>query len=506
MLQEKDLQQIAARGTTVEEVQQQLAQFAAGFPYLRLKAAAAIGNGILAPTPDEQQAYIAAWRDYLAAGNKRVVKFVPASGAATRMFKNLYAFLAAPYDVPTTAAEQRFFADIRSFAFFPALDAACQAQTGSDIATLLAEGNYKAVVQQLLDGEAMRYGHLPKGLLLFHAYPDERRTPVEEHLVEAAHYAAVAGTAHVHFTVSHDHRPLFAALVDSVKSRYEARYGIDYDISFSEQQPATDTIAANSDGTPFRNDDGTLLFRPAGHGALLDNLAALAADVVFIKNIDNVVPDNRKDDTIASKQLLAGILVATQQTIFHYLSLLDTGTADEATLDAAMAFIENTLLCRRDGLPPLSRDEKEAYVRQKLARPLRVCGVVRNSGEPGGGPFIVYNSDGTTSPQILEAAQIDPADSRATQLFRNGTHFNPVDLVCATRDHRGMPFVLSRYIDPQTGFIAHKSKDGRELLALERPGLWNGSMSDWNTLFVEVPTTTFNPVKTVNDLLRPQHQ
>ena len=313
----------------------------------------------------------------------------------------------------------------------------------------------------------MNYGNLPKGLLLFHSYRDGARTPALEHMVEGALYAASNGEVNIHFTVSHDHLPLFRKHIADNLQKLEAKYRVKFNISFSEQKPSTDTLAANPDGTPFRTADGKLLFRPGGHGALIENLNEQDADIVFIKNIDNVVPDRLKGSTVEFKQLLAGVLVTEQKRVFEALRQ-----------------------------PGLSAEERE-----RLNRPIRVCGVVRNTGEPGGGPFRVREADGSISNQILESVQIPDKE-----LMAKSKYFNPVDLVCAIKDYEGKPFDLLKFVDPKTGFISQKSKDGRDLQALELPGLWNGAMSKWNTIFVEVPVSTFNPVKTVNDLLREQHQ
>ena len=252
--------------------------------------------------------------------------------------------------------------------------------------------------------------------------------------------------------------------------------------------------------------DGKLLFRPGGHGALIENLNDLQADVVFVKNIDNVVPDRLKGDTVTYKQVLAGILVELQQKAFAYLRKLDSGDYSHADIEEIIRFVQQTLFCRREDVKELEDAELVIYLRKKLNRPMRVCGVVKNVGEPGGGPFLAYNSDGTVSLQILESSQIDTRNPEYVAMFKNGTHFNPVDLVCAVKDYKGNKFNLPDYVDRNTGFISYKSKNGKELKALELPGLWNGAMSDWNTVFVEVPLSTFNPVKTVNDLLREQHQ
>ena len=505
MLSQDDLKQIAGKGITEAQVATQLEEFKQGFPFLKLEAAAGIGNGIAAPDGEERSKYIDAWNAYKAEG-KKIVKFVPASGAASRMFKDMFAFLNGDHDEPQTDFEKKYFDNIDKFAFYDELDAACLKNEGKGIKQLMAEGNYKAVVANMLEGKGLNYGQLPKGLLLFHKYAEGPRTPLEEHLVEGALYAASNGEAHIHFTVSHEHRELFKAKVEEKCDAYAKKYGIKYDVSFSEQKPSTDTIAANPDNTPFRNDDGSLLFRPGGHGALIQNLNDIDADVVFIKNIDNVVPDRLKDDTVTYKQLIAGVLVTPQAKAFGYLRLLDTGSYTHEQLAEMIQFVQRDLCCRKADIKELEDAELVIYLRKKLNRPMRVCGVVKNVGEPGGGPFLTYNQAGTVSLQILESSQIDKSNEQYMRMFTEGTHFNPVDLVCAVKDYKGQPFNLPDYVDKTTGFISSKSKNGRELKALELPGLWNGAMSDWSTVFVEVPLSTFNPVKTVNDLLREQHQ
>ena len=505
MLNEKDLKQIAQKGISEEKLNNQLEQFKTGFPFLRLEAAAAVGRGITSPDEILRQQYIDAWDKYKAEG-KKVVKFVPASGAASRMFKDMFAFVDADYDVPTTPFEKQYFENIRKFAFYNALDAVCLKNEGKGIDALIAEGNYKAVAAQMLKAEGLNYGQLPKGLLLFHNYPEGPRTPMEEHLVEGALYAASNGEAHVHFTVSHEHMELFKAKVAEKADGYAAKFGIKYDITFSEQKPSTDTVAANADNTPFRNDDGSLLFRPGGHGALIENLNEIDADVIFVKNIDNVVPDRLKEDTIEWKQVIAGVLVTLQKKAFGYLRLLDTGSYTHEQIEEMIRFVQHDLCCRKADIKELEDADLVIYLRKKLNRPMRVCGVVKNAGEPGGGPFLTYNQDGTVSLQILESSQIDKSNEEYVEMFKRGTHFNPVDLVCAVKDYKGNAFNLPDYVDKTTGFISSKSKSGKELKALELPGLWNGAMSDWSTIFVEVPLSTFNPVKTVNDLLREQHQ
>lgn len=505
MLSPKDLEQIERKGISEQQIKKELEEFKTGFPFLKLDAAASIGNGIIATSAEDVKRYTEAWNAYKAEG-KKIVKFVPASGAASRMFKNMFAFLTADYDVPTTDFEKTFFDNVVKFAFYPALNAMCEKNEGKNIEALMGEGNYKAVVANLLEAKGLNYGQLPKGLLLFHSYEDGARTPLEEHLVEGALYADSKGMVHIHYTVSPEHRALFEKKEADTKEKYEKAYNVKYDITFSEQKPSTDTIAVNPDDTPFRNADGSLLFRPGGHGALIENLNEIPADVVFIKNIDNVVPDRLKADTVTYKQVIAGVLVSLQEKAFEYLRLLDEGTYNHEKLEEMIRFVQRDLCCRKHDIKELEDAELVIYLRSKLNRPMRVCGVVKNVGEPGGGPFLTYNQDGTVSLQILESSQIDKSNTEYMKMFTEGTHFNPVDLVCAVKNYKGEKFNLPDYVDRTTGFISSKSKNGKDLKALELPGLWNGAMSNWNTVFVEVPLSTFNPVKTVNDLLREQHQ
>lgn len=505
MLNEKDLIQLQKKGISPSQLEAQLACFAKGFPYLKLEGAAGVGKGIVATDEASRNAALQAWENYLQ-GQHVISKFVPASGAASRMFKDMFAFVDAAYDTPVTDFEKQFFAHLDTAAFSDDLNAACQRLHGKDIETLLAEGRHKDVARAMLCAEGLNYGQLPKGLLKFHKYADGARTPAEEHLVEGALYARRNdGSVNIHFTVSPEHRPLFEALVNRVKNKYEAMFNVRYNVSFSEQKASTDTVAANPDNTPFRNEDGSLLFRPGGHGALIVNLNDIDSDIVFVKNIDNVVPDRLKADTVVYKKVIAGMLVGLQSQAFSYLRQLE-GSPTEAEMKEMLHFLESKLCCFDATARTLEGPQLKAYLQKKLNRPMRVCGMVRNVGEPGGGPFLAYNADGSVSLQILESSQIDMADPAKKAMFEQGTHFNPVDLVCALKDYRGQRFDLPRYVDPATGFISHKSKNGKELKALELPGLWNGAMSDWNTVFVEVPLSTFNPVKTVNDLYREQHQ
>ncbi|WP_420186805.1 DUF4301 family protein [Bacteroides pyogenes] len=505
MMTAQDKEQLARKGITETQIAEQLECFRKGFPFLKLDSAASAGSGVLSPASEEQKAYLNAWDEYKST-DKKVIKFVPASGAASRMFKDLFEFLSAERDEPSTAFEKAFFEGIKNFAFYDDLNTACERIYGKDILELTEAGEYKAVVSALLDVAGLNYGSLPKGLLKFHKYAEEMRTPLEEHLVEGAMYACgKSGKVHVHFTVSPEHRELFRKLVEEKSDGFAKRYEVDYDITFSEQKPSTDTLAVDMDNRPFR-DNGELLFRPGGHGALIENLNDLDADIIFIKNIDNVVPDRLKEDTNTYKKLIAGVLVSLQKRAFCYLELLESGRYTHEQVMEVLQFLQKELCCKNPEVKLLEDSELVIYLKKKLNRPMRVCGMVKNVGEPGGGPFLAYNADGTISLQILESSQIDMNDPEKKAMFERGTHFNPVDLVCAVRDYKGRKFDLTKHVDKSTGFISHKSKSGKELKALELPGLWNGAMSDWSTVFVEVPLTTFNPVKTVNDLLREQHQ
>ncbi|MBQ7209993.1 MAG: DUF4301 family protein [Paludibacteraceae bacterium] len=475
MFTQTDKEQLSAHGISLEKAQMQMQQFRTGFPELDIVAACTPQKGILTLNEEEQQQYLAAWDNYLNADHD-ILKFVPASGAASRMFKNLFEYLETGEE---TEFIKIFLAHKDCFAF----------------GNHLKNKDGQEAVRYLL--EDMHYGTLPKGLLLFHNYADGPRTPALEHLVEGALYAKnKKGEVNIHFTVSHEHRELFAKHIEEHKQEYEKRYNCHINVSFSEQKPSTDTIAADADCQPFHDKKGNLVLRPGGHGALIENLGEQNADVVFIKNIDNVVPDRLKADTVHYKKLIAGVLVSLQAQAFAYLRELEAVVNIDKMLEIKQ-FIENQLCYKIDGNKTLTPD----LLRHILNRPIRVCGMVRNEGEPGGGPFLVRRDDNDIQCQILESSQI--ADK---SLMQTATHFNPVDLVCGLKDYRGNRFDLSLGVDPKTGFISQKSKDGRELQALELPGLWNGAMAKWNTVFVEVPVSTFNPVKTVNDLLRDQHR
>ena len=477
MFTHEDLQQISQHGLTEAQVEQQINNFRQGFPFLPVVRAASVGDGVLAL--DEQAIDAAVARYDEAAASLKVVKFVPASGAATRMFKELFEYV---NDDKRTAGIDRLLENIEHFAFWPELSE-----------YIMPDSPDEEIVELIIKG-GLNYGSKPKGLVTFHSYPDGARKAVEEHLVEGALYARSGDEVYIHFTVSAEHKDGFLEVLESSQPIFEERFGVKYNISFSVQKPSTDTIAVNPDNTPFRTDEGKLLFRPAGHGALIENLNDIDADIIFVKNIDNVTTDERRGDTVKYKKALAGLLLELQEQAFEYLKVLEVGGAD---LTPIAQFVEERLCVK------LPEDYNTVLLKAVLNRPIRVCGVVRNQGEPGGGPFWVDGGDGTESLQIAESSQIAPEDMH---LMQSATHFNPVDLVCGVKDSRTNKFDLTQYTDPTTGFISSKSSGGRELRAQELPGLWNGAMAKWNTVLVEVPITTFSPVKVVQDLLRPEHQ
>lgn len=509
MFTQNDEKLIEKRGSLIEDVVKQIENFRTGFPFLPVTDAASVNNGILRVSEENFHNYVNEF-DSAASSGLSLIKFVPASGAASRMFKALFSaleYLNAGMSEDEVLASNKdtkeFYDRIADFAFY------------SELTTAIRNNNetisLQTLLEYLLTENGLNYGKRPKGLLLFHQYSNGNRTPFEEHLVEGVHYAKDSNNiVRLHFTVSPEHEKGFTDLLNSVKPKYETLFGVTLEVSFSRQKPSTDTIAVDLNNEPFREEDGSLLFRPGGHGALLENLNDLDNDLVFIKNIDNVVPDRLKQPTCTYKKVLAGVLLHYQEHIFKYQKQLNEKhyTALESHFLAEAAnFLENTLNTRpAENQYYTEKEDLYIYLREKYNRPIRVCGMVKNQGEPGGGPFWAKNNDGTVSLQIAESVQIDQNNPVQQKIARNATHFNPVDLVCGVRNYKGEKFNLLNFRDPKTGFISQKSKDGRELKAQELPGLWNGAMSDWNTLFVEVPIETFNPVKTVNDLLRKQHQ
>ena len=495
MFTPEDIQQIAARGAALRQIEEQIDHFKQGFPWMKIVAAATPQRGIR--VLDARQAEDAA-AYYRKADIHGKCKFVPASGAASRMFKDQFSGLEkleAGEDLPADAPGSKLAARIKDFAFYtPELFGEPEDSAAYRRDTL----------RKLLREDGLGYGSKPKGVLKFHRYPDEVRTAIAEHLVEAQDYMRNAdGSCSLVVTISPEHRELFEAAVAEVLPAYEKRYGVKYDITFTYQDKATDTIAVDTDNAPFRTAEGTLLFRPAGHGALIHNLDKVESELVSIKNIDNVAHEKLLSTTSLYKQVLMGEALRLRDRIFGYLQQLDAQPT-AALCDEITRFLDTELCVRLPQVDGL--EARVAQLRAKLDRPIRVCGMVRNEGEPGGGPYIIEGKDGSTSLQILESVQIDKGNPEAMAAMKGATHFNPVDLVCILRNYKGGRFHLLDHVDPQAGFISSKSYQGRELKALEMPGLWNGAMSDWNTLFVEVPLETFNPVKVVLDLLRPAHQ
>lgn len=498
-----DISELEAHGITLENAESQMARFKEGFPYLTIKSAATISNnGIKKLTSDEAKELVNIWEEYTSE-NHDIVKFVPASGAATRMFKDLYEYINGNHK-ELNKATVTLLDRIRQFAFFEELNQSCLHKHSKSIERLIEEKEFSTIVENLLNPDALGYGQKPKGALLFHKYKNFNRTAFEEHLAEASQYASSNGKAKIHFTVSEDHQDLFEELKARCEKQYTEKYNLQYEITFSNQKKSTDTLAADINNQPFR-ENGQLTFRPSGHGALIENLNDIDADVIFIKNIDNISIEDKYPDAVSYKKILAGMLIRIQKQIAEWLKELPYSS--EKQLDC-IATEADHIFCTniKEKTQGLNLNDKREYLNRKLNRPIRVCGMIRNSGEPGGGPYIISNAGGETSLQILESSQIDTSREEEMQKMKESSHFNPVDLVCYTKDVNGNKFDLTKYVDSQTGFISEKSKNGIALKALERPGLWNGAMADWNTVFVEVPMDTFNPVKTVIDLLREGHQ
>lgn len=514
-LNEKDRILLDSKDITESQVNEQIERFKKGYSFINLQAPALISKGIIRLNAQELNEMVSFFDENK--GFYTITKFVPASGAASRMFKNLYAFIEKYKDTPipddflsqenpSFDSPENFFINLKNFAFYDDLKDYFSKRK-KDIEQLIAKKKLVEIAQTLLD-DGLGYGHAPKALLKFHRYEDRSRFAVEEHLVEAAIYALNnENIAKLHFTISPEHREAFERIVTETKLIYEEKFGITYDISFSEQKSSTDTIAVDLKNEPFRNDDGTLLFRPAGHGALIENLNDLKEEIIFIKNIDNIVPDRLKEETFKYKKAIGGYLLYAQQKTAQYLELLADGNVTEEELAEIIEFSKEKMLI---DFPiyfnVFSNIEKVDFLFSKLNRPIRVCGMVKNEGEPGGGPYWIKSPEDEISLQIVETSQMDLQKESQEKIFHESTHFNPVDLVCSTYDFTGEKFDLTVFVDERTGFISVKSKDGRDLKAIELPGLWNGAMADWNTIFIEVPIITFNPVKTINDLLRPNHQ
>ena len=505
-----DLRQLASCGITPEQIERQLAHFRQGFPPCTLAEAATIENGGIIRMDDAEIArYLSCYQKH--SKGKRLLKFVPASGAASRMFKDLYEFtaqytgVAYNFEKEYPSVEQ-FLKNLPTFAFYNDLIAEIE-RTSMHIQDYLDNKEYASIINILLKEQYLGYGSLPKALLKFHKYGDQQRTPLEEHIVEGAAYArGKDGSVHLHFTISPEHRTLFRRKIAQVRHHYETALGIHLTVSMSEQKHSTDTIAVDEYNNPVRDENGRLMLRPGGHGALIENLNECRADVIFVKNIDNVVPDWMKQPTIVYKKALAGLLLDLQRQYFPYLRLLRSGKATGAKLKAMARFAHDKLrIALPDDLNKRPEKEQCRILFDAMNRPIRICGMVKNQGEPGGGPFVVSDSNGRRSLQIVETAQINRKDPSQEAILQGASHFNPVDLVCGTKDYRGRYFDLRQFVDPQTGFISKKSKGAQTVKSQELPGLWNGAMAHWITLFVEVPLATFNPVKTVNDLLRKEH-
>ncbi len=521
-LSDNIVRHITERGISVEHVEAQLRRFKKGFPVLEIDRPATVGDGIVRIPEEDKKQLIGRHEEGQLEG--RLMKFIPASGAASRMFKTLQAMLASeekltpsffethPDDADVTYT-RTFLDHLESFAFYEDLVEVLK-NHDLDISELRQKKDYRTLLSFVLEEKGLGLASRPKALIPFHRYSDHRRTPLEEHIVEAIAYTkSQSGKAGIHFTISPEHKKSFDERLAAVRARYESG-GVRLDITTSFQKPETDTLAVDRNNRPFTDDNGNPVFRPGGHGALLANLEELQGDIVFIKNIDNVVPDRLKEVTYRYKKCLGGYLLTLQDQVFYYLRALDKRNTETSFLEEVIGFVREELYrdlpkqCTGSGWSGTTKSRSETANRlfQLLNRPIRVCGMVKNEGEPGGGPFFVRHNNGTTSLQIVESAQIDMNNPKQKERFESSTHFNPVDLVCSLRDFKGRPFSLETFRDLETGFISHKSWQGRELKALELPGLWNGSMSEWNTVFVEVPAETFQPVKTVNDLLRKEHR
>lgn len=508
MITKHDIPQLEQKGIEEKQALNQLKQHKTGFPFADIQRPATPGDGIIVIKQEDISKYEELYQD-ATNNNLDICKFVPASGAASRMFKDLYSFIETPDDKIMEMVNKppfsSFFKQLEDFAFYKNLKK--HLPDGIDIKS--AEG-YKLIVKTVLAEEGLNYGNKPKGVLKFHRYKDSENTPMEEHLIEAALYGKNSNKkSHIHFTVSKEHESLFNKVLDASKDKLEKRFDTSYEVSFSNQKPSTDTIAATPSNEPFRLDNGEILFRPGGHGALIQNLNELNHEIVFVKNIDNVVPEHLVEETVLYKKLLTGILIEYRNQVFNILNKLDNFSTLESGISNGLDFIGNVLKREETHLNILkdtNRQERAKRIREILNRPIRVAGMVKNEGEPGGGPFWVKSATGTISLQIVESSQIDLNDPEKKAIVARSTHFNPVDLVCSIKDYKGNKFNLLDFVDPVTGFISEKSMNGKTLKALELPGLWNGAMAHWLTFFVEVPVSTFNPVKTVFDLLRPQHQ
>lgn len=504
-----DYQELTAKGITKEKVEDQIKTFIEGIPYVRLEAAAVVNNGVLRISPKKSEKVVAEFRSKKK--ELSLLKFVPASGAASRMFKSLFGFLesyrpevesiAAYLDQSADKDLEYFFENIEGFPFYEMISDRIKERSAST-------DNFRYLfVQEMLGENGLNYGFYPKGLLPFHNYQGSLVTPFEEHLFEGAQYASDGKEALLHFTISEQHKDLFQNELNRIEERVSQETGTSFNVSHSFQKSSTDTIAVTLENEPFRNSNNSLLFRPGGHGALIENLNDQNADIIFIKNIDNVLIRSKANEVSQYKELLAGVLLKVQNKVFQYTALLEEDSFTGDQLKTIKGFLESDLNVHfTDRYDGFTIAEQIEILKDKLDRPIRVCGMVKNEGEPGGGPYWVRDSNGNVSLQIVESAQVDMANKGQVSIFKEATHFNPVDIVCGVKDYKGEKYNLLNFIEPKQGFRTLKTKEGKDLKALELPGLWNGAMAYWNTIFVEVPSSTFNPVKTVNDLLKPAHR
>ncbi len=507
---DRDNEFLQSKGISKEKIEAQVAIFKKGIPYVNLVASATPGNGICVFSEDKKQHYIQLFEDKRESLD--FLKFVPASGAASRMFKSLFNFVlefnpktqsVETYSIANNAPEiKEFFNAVKLFPFYEEIIRNIKDFNGSE------EEKKHRFVKELLLEYGLAYGNYPKGLLPFHQYKTNTITAFEEHLYEAALYSETKGAAKLHFTISEAHQTKFETTLNQILTRVEKHTQVQFKVSFSYQKTATDTVAVTLDNTLFRNDDQSLLFRPSGHGALIENLNEHDADIIFIKNIDNVVVEKYRTEVCDAKKMLAGKLIEVQEEVFKYAKLLDEQIIISKELSTKIkTFLEDQLnVSFNDSFINLSLKQQQTILKDSIDRPIRICGMVKNEGEPGGGPFWVKDENGKISLQIIEAAQIDTQNKLQQTILKESTHFNPVDLVCGVRNYKGEKYNLTNFVDVTQGFITQKTSQGRDLKALELPGLWNGAMAYWNTIFVEVPLITFNPVKTVNDLLKDTHQ
>ncbi|MFA8299100.1 MAG: DUF4301 family protein [Hyphomicrobiales bacterium] len=513
MFTDKDINYIKSKDLTEELVMEQIECFKKGFYPLDINRPAKINDGIKRLSKSSIQAFSEMFEKVSISNT--LLKFVPASGAATRMFKQLFEFKDYINKYPNASDQElidnnhkdalEILSNINQMACSNDLEKALNKDNLS-IDTCLEERKYAQLIEHLLEEKALNYSHLPKALIPFHPYSGHSTLALEEQLIEASQYACSEGIARLHFTVSQEHLEKFKDAIASCSQRYEEKYNIKYEVSFSVQKPYTDTIAVDINNKPFRNKEEQLLFRPGGHGALIENLNELDADIIFIKNIDNVVQEKFLSETTIYKKALGSMLILLRDKIFDYMEMLEDGNLNNDELDQIRDFAKEELsIDITPGFDAFFEIEKVDYLYNILNRPIRICGMVKNEGEPGGGPFWVENDEGTLSLQIVEQSQIDMNDEDQKKVALSATHFNPVDIICSTKDYTGENFHLPDFVDPETGFISRKSLEGKELKALELPGLWNGAMSDWITIFVEVPAITFNPVKTFHDLLKKEH-